>query len=45
MAATAAVNTAMRIEMRRRDNYYSEIEKVAEAALSSLGQGGRAPVG
>jgi predicted transcriptional regulator/DNA-binding XRE family transcriptional regulator len=43
-AGARAVNTAMRIEMRSRDNYYSDIEKVAETALGSLGQGGRAPV-
>ena len=35
-----AANAAMRDEMRRRDNYYEEIESVATAALDAVGYSG-----
>jgi transcriptional regulator with XRE-family HTH domain len=35
-----AANAAMRDEMRKRDNYYEEIERVAMAALDSIGYAG-----
>jgi transcriptional regulator with XRE-family HTH domain len=35
-----AANTAMRDEMRKRDNYFEEIERVASAALTAVGYGG-----
>ncbi|HUZ20096.1 MAG TPA: helix-turn-helix domain-containing protein [Acidimicrobiales bacterium] len=39
-----AANAAMREEMRRRDNYFAEIEAVAGEAVSSAGVDGAAPV-
>jgi transcriptional regulator with XRE-family HTH domain/predicted transcriptional regulator len=35
-----AANAAMRDEMRKRDNYFEEIERVATAALDAVGYGG-----
>jgi predicted transcriptional regulator/transcriptional regulator with XRE-family HTH domain len=35
-----AANAAMRDEMRKRDNYFEEIERAAGQALSSVGYGG-----
>jgi len=35
-----AANAAMREEMRRRDNYFEEIEQVATGALDAIGYGG-----
>jgi transcriptional regulator with XRE-family HTH domain len=35
-----AANAAMREEMRRRDNYFEEIEQVATAALDAIGYAG-----
>jgi predicted transcriptional regulator/transcriptional regulator with XRE-family HTH domain len=35
-----AANTAMRDEMRKRDNYFEEIEQAAAQALSAIGYGG-----
>lgn len=39
-----AANAAMRDEMRRRDNYFPEIEAVADAAAASVEGGGTAAV-
>jgi predicted transcriptional regulator/transcriptional regulator with XRE-family HTH domain len=35
-----AANAAMRDEMRKRDNYFEEIEQAASAALAAVGYGG-----
>ena len=35
-----AANSAMRDEMRKRDNYFEEIERAASQALASIGYGG-----
>ncbi len=35
-----AANAAMRNEMRKRDNYFQEIEQVATSALEAVGYGG-----
>jgi transcriptional regulator with XRE-family HTH domain/predicted transcriptional regulator len=35
-----AANAAMRDEMRKRDNYFAEVEKVATAALDAVGYSG-----
>ena len=35
-----AANAAMRDEMRKRDNYFEEIERVAMSALDDIGYGG-----
>ncbi len=39
-----AANAAMRKEMRKRDNYFPEIEKVAGAALAAVGYGSQGVV-
>ncbi|MGI8492067.1 MAG: helix-turn-helix domain-containing protein [Acidimicrobiales bacterium] len=39
-AGARAANAAMRDEMRRRDNYFGEIEDVAGRALKAVGYGG-----
>ncbi|MEZ5244578.1 MAG: helix-turn-helix domain-containing protein [Acidimicrobiales bacterium] len=39
-----AANTALRAEMRDRDNYFTEIEEVANATLRRAGYGGTGPI-
>jgi len=39
-----AANTALRAEMRARNNYYPEIEAVAAQALEAVGYGGSGPI-
>ncbi|MCL2419560.1 MAG: helix-turn-helix domain-containing protein, partial [Conexibacteraceae bacterium] len=44
MLGARAANAAMRDEMRRRDNYFEEIETAATAALDAVGYAGPASV-
>ena len=43
-AGARAANAAMRDEMRKRDNYFEEIERVAGEALSAVGYAGQGAV-